>query len=151
MTDIDSQKFYDNKIIMSENEKVNGYKLYNLNDELFDYETFKKFSILFVDNNTIPHDEFIEWLDDNCCSDWNKQDRYGECFGGFWKYPEYSYEKENAYELSRKDNFEALCELPYPREAIKLTIDIGCGNRMESVRYSNFICEWVKRKMDVIK
>jgi hypothetical protein len=49
-------------------------------------------------------------------------------------------------DLVCEDNFKGLCELPYPRELIKRTIDLGCGNRNESVRYSNFICEWVKRK-----
>jgi len=42
-------------------------------------------------------------------------------------------------------NYKSLLELPYPRKHIKASIDHGCSNRMESVRYSNFFCEWIKR------
>ena len=90
-------------------------------------------------------EEFIARSD--CCSDWYKQDRHGNCFGGFWEYPEGSYQHENARQLSYDDNMKGLLELPYPREFILETIHIGCNNRQESVRYSNFLCEWMERKI----
>ncbi len=140
------RKFYllENLVPMEESEIVNGYALYSIHDDIMDYEQF----VEMYNKRTIGvNDElFREWLDDHCCSDWAKQDKNGECYGGYWSYPDGSYEKENAYELSREDNLNALCALPYPREIIKDTVTIGCGNRMESVRYSNCMCEWVKRK-----
>ena len=63
------------------------------------------------------------------------------------EFPENTYEYNHAYELSQEKNFKCLCYLPYPREVIKQTIDLGCKNRQESVRYSNYLCEWVKRKI----
>ena len=132
------------KIMMTEYEEVNGYKLYEIDQNIMSYEDFIKYRKTL--NTHTPDKEFLEWLNDNCCGDWYKQDRHGKCLGGFWQYPEGSYARENAYALSGEDNFKGLCELPYPRELIKETIRIGCSNRMESVRYSNFICEWIKRK-----
>lgn len=136
----------ESNVVMYYEEEVNGYHLWTIKDNgnIMSYEDFltlRKKSDIYI-----PDEEFLQWLDDNCCSDWAKQDRDGECYGGFWQYPEGSYEKENAYTLSREDNFKGLCELPYPRELIKETIKMGCSNRQESVRYSNFICEWIKRK-----
>ena len=141
-----ADKFYavENRILMQESEVVNGYALYDIDIEIMDYEQF----LDMYNRRTIgvTDEQFMEWLDDNCCSDWAKQDKNGECYGGYWKFPDGSYEKENAYDLSRHHNLSALCTLPYPRELIKDTVKIGCGNRMESVRYSNCLCEWVKRK-----
>ena len=134
----------ESKIIMSENEEVNGYKLFETSTNIMDYETFKM--LMSLKDIVVPDKEFMEWLNDNCCSDWYKQDRHGECFGGFWKYPEGSEERENASTLSGEDNFKGLCELPFSREIIKKTIQYGCSNRFESVRYSNFMCEWITRK-----
>ncbi len=134
----------ESKVIMTEDEEVNGYKLFNASTNIMDYETFQM--LMGLKDIAVPDNEFMEWLEDNCCSDWGKQDRHGECFGGFWKYPEGSPERENAYTLSTEDNFKGLCELPYPREIIKKTVQYGCSNRHESVRYSNFLCEWVTRK-----
>ena len=69
-------------------------------------------------------------------------DRHGECYGGFW-----ITDKENAWNLSQQDNFQGLYELPFPHDLIFRTIDIGCRNLMESVRYSNFLCYWIEQKM----
>ena len=73
-------------------------------------------------------------------------DRNGTPYGGFWDYPKDSDEYLNAYNLTREDNFRGLCELPYPRRVMLQVINIGCHTRMESVRYTNSLCEWIKRK-----
>ena len=156
-----AKKYYDNPITMCENEEINGYKLYDIEKVIImSFEMFEKLAKLF--NNTSNSNSsssqepetrrnFYEWYDHGgACSDWGKMDRHGSCFGGFWEYPEGSNEKENAFRLSWEDNFQGLWELPYPKELIKETVDIGCGNRHESVRYSNFLCEWVKRMTQVV-
>jgi len=141
--------FYEYKLII-EDEEINGYKLWNIDGQnVLDFEDFKEICELW-EQPDITEEEFREGLDKNLCSDWAKQDRHGECFGGFWAYPEGSDEKINAYTLSRQDNIEGLCELPYPRNIIIKTCEWGCNSRMESVAYSNFLCEWIKRKKDVV-
>lgn len=71
--------------------------------------------------------------------------RNGNHFVGFWKFPEGSYERINAWFLTHDDNFKALLALPYPKEVIKFAMTKGCDNGMECVRCINFICEWLKR------
>uniref|UniRef100_A0A6C0AEC5 Uncharacterized protein n=1 Tax=viral metagenome TaxID=1070528 RepID=A0A6C0AEC5_9ZZZZ len=77
--------------------------------------------------------EFMEKYDEEACSDWSKQDECGEC--------------GNASIFSREANGAALYKLPYSHALIFRTIEMGCCNRMESVKYSNTICEYVKRKL----
>lgn len=91
--------------------------------------------------------EFFELFDKTACRDWGKQDEHGECFGGFWKYPDNSDEKEHAYELSIDKNKRLLWKLPYPKRFLIETINIGCNNRYESVKYSNYLGYWMEEKM----
>lgn len=139
------------KIIMTQDDEVNGYKLYNIDDNIFTEPYFNSLEKIWNENNNMTFEEFYEKYDDEACSDWSKQDEHGECYGGFWKYPKGSYEYENAYDLTRKKNGEKLYELPYPKEFLLHTIKLGCNNRQESVRWSNYICEWMKRKIDLMK
>jgi len=133
-------------IIMKEEEEVNGYKLYEVKSKnIMTYGLLMEFVEKWKEEMSI--EDFKEKFDDIACSDWSKMDEHGECYGGYYNYSKGSYERENAYTLSGKRNLEKLCELPYPKAAIIETIFIGCRNRMESVRYSNFMCEWAKRKM----
>lgn len=90
-----------------EEEEVNGYKLYELSVNIMNYDTFNdyfklwnKINLNVLDSLTdldIPsyilskiagvsdmsNDEFTERFEEIACSDWSKQDRHGECFGGF--------------------------------------------------------------------
>lgn len=133
-------------------ESVNGYLLYDVDENkelVFTYKLFKELVKLYNEKNTLTKTEFYERFDEETCSDWSKQDQYGNCFEGFWSYDPKSYQKDNAYTLSRIVNCEALLNLPYSHELIFKTIEIGCCNRMESVRYTNFICEYIKRKLKI--
>ena len=112
-----------------------------------DREQFDGLTKMWKRNRIYTFEEFYQEYDELACSDWSKQDREGECYGGFYKYPEDSYERIHAYDLSRADNGKGLWELPYPKEVVMETVELGCYNRMESVNYSNFLCEWVKRKL----
>jgi hypothetical protein len=101
----------------------------------------------FKTPTVMSEEEFIEKYDGTVCSDWNKIDEHGESFKGAWEAEENTFEKEHASQITRRRNGEALYKLPYPHTAIFYTIGIGCSNRLESVRYSNFLCEWTFRKM----
>jgi len=141
---------YEQELHMSENETVNGYKLYNTQNgkSILRRQDYEKCVEMWKNNKQYTHEEFMQLYDEGACSDWAKIDAHGESYGGYWKYPDGSPGKQNAWHLTRKENGEALWNLPYPKEVIFETIEIGCGNRMESVRYTNFLCEWIKRKME---
>lgn len=132
-------------------EQVNGYYLHPLEEEsgrsLYWYGDFQKLEELYNTANTMTKEEFMEKYNEETCSDWCKHDEYGEYYGGYWMYPKGSYERENAWTLSKIRNGEALYNLPYSHDLIFKTIEMGCANRRESVRYTNTICEYVKRKL----
>lgn len=107
-------------VVMTEDEKVNGYSLYPVDKEIMEYDLF--IELRRCSDRFISDEEFLEWLKENTCSDWVNMSRTG---------------------LVRGDNFKRLFELPYPRELLKRTFELEFG---ESVRYSNFVCEWIKRK-----
>ena len=138
------EKFY-KKLILNKTDEINGYKLFDCEENIMDWFSFIDFTKLYRNSIIYSREEFFEKCTDKCCTDWAKMDRHGECYGGFWLIDE-----ENAWELSRQDNFEGLYALPFPHELIFKTIDIGCSNRMESVRYSNFLCWWIECKMKQI-
>lgn len=138
-------------IVLNKTEQVNGFLLERMEDSVdeqyFPYSYFLKLEELFNTPNTMTKEEFIDKFDHTVCTDWGKQDENGECFGGFWKYPEGSYEHVNAHALTQQANGAALFNLPYSHALILETIELGCRNRRESVKYSNSVCEYVKRKL----
>ena len=136
-----------------EEENVNGYQLFDEKKRvLVGFEHFCSLAEAYMQNTDMDKEEFWEWYvgDDGVCSDWCKQDRQGNCYGGFWEYPEGSYERENAYTLSHEDSFEGLWELSYPKKMIITIVPLLCNIRTESVRDVNFYCEWVKRVVEKI-
>lgn len=139
------------KVVMSEDENVNGYKLYNTHKkDIFTEDMFMEYLEMWDDNKEMTLREFNKKFDDVSCSEWSKMDRHGECFGGYWKYPEGTYERKNAFSLCREDNMNGLYELPYPKEFVLMTVSMGCNTRLESVRYSNAVCEWYRRKRSLL-
>lgn len=143
-------EYYRVIIEMDEAEELNGYQLYTCSHHIYSFDNFLSDIVpAFESYKKVPEmtkEEFIAKFEDMACTDWSKMDEHGECYGGFWKYPEGSYERTNAYTLSRETNREKLWELPYPKSFVLKTIEFGCSNRQESVRFSNFICEWARRK-----
>lgn len=125
---------YYQKLCISENEIINGYKLYNCSEPIMSYDIYLDFFTIWQDVDNLSFDEFIEKYEENACSEWSRMNEHGE-------YP------ENAGLLSRTENGEKLWKLPYPKKFVLETIEIGCNNHQESVRYSNFLCEWMKRKI----
>ena len=133
---------------MSSEEKVNGYALYAM--EYLRPFTRRYFGELVTmwKEDAWTEQELRDKFNVYACSDWSKMDDHGECFGGFWREPEGSYERKNASRLSHAHNLDALCSLPFPHRVKWETVDIGCRNRFESVRYTNFLCTWLQRKME---
>lgn len=136
------------ELVIKKSEMVNGYHLYDTDKLIMPYDGFADLVKKWNTNKQYSFDEFYEKCDELACTEWNKMNREGEYFTGkIYDSDEYY----DAWDLTRKDNFLALWELPYPKEVILETIIIGCRNLKECVRYSNFICEWIKRKMEQIK
>jgi hypothetical protein len=147
--DVRARRYYETPLSFLEEDMANGYRLLDLDlNKQIEFETFLFIHEQWDDDDDMDDVKFVRWLEENCCTDWNKQDRHGNPFGGFWKYDEGTYEYEHAYELSREDNFKGLCELPFPRWIIMKTVDWGCKTREESVRFSNFCCVWLERKRE---
>jgi hypothetical protein len=132
---------YHKDFVKFDEEEINGYKMYKIEKNLMDRLLFKSLSALY-DDDTMTDEEFGIWFFSNICSEWGKQQPNGEFFGGFYD----DETCENAWDLTRQQNLDELIKLPYSRKLICKTIKIGCNNRMESVRYTNFMCEWIKRK-----
>lgn len=138
--DLLTKSDYDPKITFDRDE-VNGYKLNK--SFTVGYDIFIEWKKIWDDKEEMTYEKFKDEFNGTACSDWAKMDKYGECYGGYWKYPDDSYEKENAWELSHEENCKALFDLPYPKRFILYTIDIGCSNRQESVPYTNLLCEYM--------
>jgi hypothetical protein len=123
---------------------VNGYRLYHGDPPVYGME-FKLARALFDDSTPMSYEEFYETFSENACSDWGKMDAHGECFGGFWDYPDNSIEKEHAYSLTFDANCRKLYQLPFSKRFILWTVEFACPRRLESVRYSNHMGVWFSR------
>jgi hypothetical protein len=157
INDLFAPDSYKKPICFKPVDKINGYELgCDMNEILdglfFDWVQFKRFYSMWTEIKPELDlvDGFYTEYDNLACSDWSKMDEFGECFGGFWKYPEESEEKKNAWYLSRERNGKKLFELPYPKSFVLETIKLGCGNRQESVPYSNMLCHYMQLKIDAM-
>jgi hypothetical protein len=145
----DKSNPYNADLVIEKDEMVNGYKMIGSKEPYMPEDMYN--SIVEIWKNSKDCESIDEFLDKNeFCSDWNKQDEYGECYGGYWKYPDGSYEKENAFRLSGRKNLMELYNLPYPDDVLIESVRIGCGCRRESVLESNMLCEWVYRKYMIL-
>jgi hypothetical protein len=140
---------WNNAVIQfSESEQVNGYKL--CDNFRLNYMEYRELLPSWLSTKEYNWDEFLEKIRKVACADWYKMDEHGESFGGFWKYPENSYERSNASILQFEHNCKCLFELPYSHDFIFETIKFGCGNRRESVRYTNILGVFMDRKREAI-
>jgi hypothetical protein len=134
---------------MSNGEQFNGYHLYNIKETSpwLRYDYFLKLEKLFSEPNTMTRDEFLKKYDNDASFEWSKFDEQGKYFVGFYKCSEDSYEYKNAYKLTRDVNGNALWNLPYSHALIFETIKYRSGHLQECVRFSNFMCEYISRKL----
>ena len=134
-----SKEAYDNKIvIMYDNEIVNGYKLYNHDCNILSYKYFlEKVPELFFGEDVMTFDIFNKKLDDrlNC---------------GLSLIYEENSKKYNVGILKTKRKIQKLWNLPYNKKLVYKIVRGMYSNR-EQVRYTNFMCEWIKRKYYLIK
>lgn len=138
---------------ISHDEIVNGYNLYDCSVSIYCYSDFIEYEKLFNDNSNenTSFEDFYEKFDDIACTEWSKMNTTGDdWYVGFWKAEEGSEENKNAWYLTRRQNARALFDLPYSKTFLLKTVSNGCANRMESVRYSNFLCVWFERKLKLI-
>ena len=125
------------------NEVINGYRMYEGNSFTFRYVDFKILDEAW-DLPDISRQEFYLRFDATACVAWNLHDKNGIYSGGFYRCKEGTYEKQEAFTLTRNDNCEGLWKLPYPKLFILESIRLLCStNGVESVRYCNFVGEWV--------
>lgn len=127
---------------------INGYHIGKFAKFNFPYELFCEFKEKWQDDTKISFKKFREMFSDACCTEWYKHDHYGNCYGGPWDCPEGSYAKVNAWRLCGIQNCRALYKLPYPKKFILYAIKIGCGYRLDTVPFVNYMCEWTKRKIE---
>lgn len=140
--------YQETKVMINETETENGFQLYTCtNGTMFYYDEFVKLLELYQSTKKWTFEEFDQAMRDECCTDWNKQDSHGECYGGYWKYPTNSEEYKNAFSLCLRDAMQDMYTLPFSKDFLLQTIKIGCSNRQESVRYSNFLGVWFSRKL----
>lgn len=138
---------YSKDVGIAKGDIIHGYKMEWGSDRIrFSYDDFVLYRGLWKPSH-LSFEEFYNLYDRNTCTEWSKADRHGECYGGFWKYPEGSYERENAWTLSHEDNGKALWDLPYPRIIILTMLKVACAMRMDSVPDVVFFCEWLRRKI----
>lgn len=146
--EITPQNYKYSQVIFKDNEIVNGYEINDRWKKLYiDYDVFLSFKEIWYDNTSMNYEEFQEEFSNNSCSEWAKIDKYGDYNAGYRNYPEDSYEYQNAWDLTLRDNIMALYNLPYPHKFILHTVSVCCNNHQESVAYSNFLCEWMVRKI----
>lgn len=136
---------FDMPLLIPADNIIHGYNIKNYLNMNVSCEIFYENIEYWQDENKLTFEEFYELFENTSCTDWCKMDRFGNSFGGYWEYPENSYERVNAFTLSRKDNGLALYELPYPKKFILETIKIGCSNRLECVPFTVYMCEWMEQ------
>jgi len=141
--------FEEKKVVLSNEEQVNDYNLFRSEQNVFTYENFMELYSIWKQDEQYTFEQFQEECSEIMCTDWYKMDYNGEPYGGFYKYPDGSEEKDNAWELTIEDNIKRLYGLPYPKDFVFETIKIGCRNRNESVKYSNYLCVWFERKIKI--
>lgn len=142
--------YYTNVPQIKDTEFINGYQLYDC-VTLFPYYMYYSWLRLWNKNDAnLEETTFLELYYNTACTRWSKMDSNGNNFGCFWDLPKYTNEYKNAYFLTREKNGKLLWNLPFPKYFILETVNIGCNNLMDSVRYSNFLCEWMKRKINTM-
>jgi hypothetical protein len=106
-----------------------------------EYDTFNELAYLWNKNKEYSFEEFYNEYTNFASTEWGKVNREGEYYNGFYK----NLEINDPFSLTFTDNGKGLFELPYPKEVILRTIKYS-----DSVRHTNYICEWIKKKMEQI-
>lgn len=151
---------YARPLVMTDGELVNDYHLENCDEPAMDVTQFQAFRALWrwpppaatVDaprawirkRERQRFRSFKKRLDKAACTEWFKTNRHGVSFGGF--YLDHTIPRDRAWFLTFHDNARALWELPYPKAVVMAVVRQCCANQGHSVRYVNWVCEWIYRK-----
>ena len=131
--------FYDS-LVMTEEDIINGYKLYNINngEVIMQEDELDKLYLLWktTEKKELTFEEFYNMYDEIACTEWSNVNRNGKYVGD--KIPK---------EIIYRDNGIALWKLPYPKHFIIKMVEEQCNYGEDSVRRINFLCEWIKRKI----
>lgn len=114
-------------------------------------KTLKKNNSSLQYKKITNYEEFLNKYENTACTDWAKMDEHGNDFAGYWKYPDGSNEKENAWRLTYEANCKELYKLVTERNffpnCIFLIIEHLCNFRCESVKqvkeFYEFFIEYV--------
>jgi hypothetical protein len=77
---------------------------------------------------------------------WSQQNAHGEWYKDAWQEPLDSWEYQHAHELTKRRNFEAMWDLPFPKDMLIESMKI-----YNCVRDVNFLCHWVLEKDKVLQ
>jgi hypothetical protein len=130
--------FNSQHIEMSITEIVNGYKLYNCTSNIMSSDTYIVLKELMDEDpdTRLGYEDFVE--DCDFCSDWNKANLTND--------DNIDFEDPDWWDNTFEMNARAVWNLPFHTSFLKRTISIGCNNRMEGARYSNYLGVWIERK-----
>lgn len=132
---------------LSEKEFM-GYKLFGDRKPcvLLEFDQFCSFFDKYCLSEQVTEDHFKEWMNLNLSSSWGKTDRNGNDICLVYKTND---EYCVAFDMIRKDNIDALLELPFPRNLIlkKVSYDYAIGNirAIGNVREVVIFCWWMDR------
>lgn len=129
-----------NPIIHMDQYTINGYETYDGNVTL-DYVDYSEWRKEWFGKESMTYDEFSTEFENSASSNWNKIDVFGEELYEI-------YENEQIQDLNRKNNCKKLFELPYSKSFLIYTLKFAWGSLHESVRYSNHLCEIMKKKIN---
>ena len=135
-------------VAIKEHESANGFVLFptTAHCNIMTFSLFHELESLLASTKFWTKQEWHEAMSDTCCTDWHKMDEQGESYGGAYPEDKGSFAYDNAWDVCFYRNRASLGKLPFAKDALLKTIQVGCANRQECVRYSNFICSWVQRK-----
>jgi hypothetical protein len=85
LNELDAQQdpYFLEPMITTEDETVNGYKLYDSDEPIMWYHEYQAFlELLEGDVNDMTLEEFMVAYNETACTDWCKQDEHGDCLVG---------------------------------------------------------------------
>lgn len=136
-------------IKMSKTEQINGYYLYDTEQSteltpFMRYDIFLKLESLLNDTNKMTNEQFLEKYENEISFEWSKFNKHGEYItGAHQNFDDYL----NECELTKNENGKALYDLPYSHAIIFETIRYGFTGIHQCPRFTNYICEYVIRKL----
>jgi len=152
-----SPKGFNKPVMINIGDVVNGYTIKHGIDEsngkIMPFVMYEEIKNEWdkPDGELEDYDKFFEAYQENTCTEWAKSDKYGNSYGGYWKYPEDSEEYKNAWTLTYSENCKALYDLPYTKHAIIYLIKICCSMRMDDVVSLVTYCHYFEKLLENIK